>query len=66
MTDSSIQPNTIVHWGKSPNRYWVWVVRDGMARIADLYGNRNYGVPVSRLTIAADQTVPDDAKRVTA
>jgi hypothetical protein len=60
---NTIRPNTIVHWGKSPNRYRVWVVRDGMARIADPYGNRNYGVPVDRLTVASDQSVPEGAKR---
>lgn len=65
MTDG-IKPGAIVHWGRSKNRYYVWVVRDGIARIADLFGNRNYGVPVDLLTLAADQGVPDSARRATA
>lgn len=63
---SAIEPGVIVNWGRSRNRYMVWVVRGDMARIADLYGNRNFGVALDRLRVAEDQSIPEGAKRVTA
>lgn len=53
---TTIKPGDIVHWGQSDKPYRVWEIDGQVARIADLDGNRNYGVALSVLTKAEEQS----------